>query len=49
MCWMRKLKKNTRPSGARTSTHISGLPNSACPNGVNPVIAPDALVTTAIW
>ena len=47
MWLMRKLMKNTRPSGASTSTHISGLPNSVCPNGVSPTMAPEALVTTA--
>ena len=46
---MRKLRKNTKPSGAKIRTHFSGLPNRVCPNGVNPVIAPAALVTTAIW
>ena len=47
MCPMRKLMKNTRPSGASTSTHISGLPNRVCPSGVSPMMAPEALVTTA--
>jgi len=46
--WMRKLRKNTKPSGAKIRTHFNGLPNSVCPNGVNPVITPAPVVTTAI-
>ena len=37
---MPKLSSITRPSGASTNTHISGLPKMAWPNGVSASPAP---------
>ncbi len=47
MYWILKLRKNTRPSGTSSRTHISGPEKIAWPNGVRPLMElPDTLIAS---